>query len=417
MAEAGVQPDVVHTSLQTRAIRTAEHGPARRWAARGSRSGATGGSTSATTGTSPAATRRRPPSATAPTRCKVWRRSYDVPPPADRGRQPVQPERRRALRRVPPDVAPATECLADVVARLLPYWDDAHRHRSAGRAHGPGRRPRQQPPRPREAPRRHQRRGHRRAQHPHRRAARLRPRCALDLRRRVVEERYLRDPRHRRGGGSGTAGHAAPPGDLQVAQVTRPRGGPAVQAVSARRRRAWPARAGSRATGPSGWRGRGGSSRRRSRSMWTSSALRPGDPAGQPARPRASRRHDRAEAIEQGGGEAGLDGRQRHPAVAEPEDAVVVELGRRRLPLPRSADAARRPGRGGRRRGRARGSSPRGRLRRRGARRRPRAGGAAADAARASARHGGPESAGQRTRTTSTAPTVGRERFAAVSPL
>jgi 2,3-bisphosphoglycerate-dependent phosphoglycerate mutase len=55
----------------------------------------------------------------------AWRRSYDVPPP------PLEPgDERRAgadprYRDVPPHVLPATECLADVVARVLPYWDDA----------------------------------------------------------------------------------------------------------------------------------------------------------------------------------------------------------------------------------------------------------------------------------------------------
>ena len=48
------------------------------------------------------------------------------PAAADRRRQPVQPQRRRALRaRCRRTSCPLTECLADVVARLLPYWDDA----------------------------------------------------------------------------------------------------------------------------------------------------------------------------------------------------------------------------------------------------------------------------------------------------
>ena len=55
----------------------------------------------------------------------LWRRSYSVPPP------PIEPgsewdnaadERYRSLAR---DLVPATECLADVVDRLLPYWYDA----------------------------------------------------------------------------------------------------------------------------------------------------------------------------------------------------------------------------------------------------------------------------------------------------
>ena len=56
---------------------------------------------------------------------KAWRRSYATPPPpvdiAD-PRHPRQDDRYRAL---PLDALPATECLADVVARILPYWQDA----------------------------------------------------------------------------------------------------------------------------------------------------------------------------------------------------------------------------------------------------------------------------------------------------
>ncbi len=56
---------------------------------------------------------------------KLWRRSYDVPPPPlsrDSDAHPVHDDRYRAL---PPRALPDSECLADVVARMLPYWDDA----------------------------------------------------------------------------------------------------------------------------------------------------------------------------------------------------------------------------------------------------------------------------------------------------
>jgi 2,3-bisphosphoglycerate-dependent phosphoglycerate mutase len=55
---------------------------------------------------------------------KLWRRSYDVPPPPvplDSPEHPVNDPRYRLL---PPDVLPAGECLKDVVARVLPYWHD-----------------------------------------------------------------------------------------------------------------------------------------------------------------------------------------------------------------------------------------------------------------------------------------------------
>jgi 2,3-bisphosphoglycerate-dependent phosphoglycerate mutase len=56
---------------------------------------------------------------------KVWRRSYDVPPPSlgrDDERHPVHDDRYRDL---PPAVLPDSECLADVVLRMVPYWEDA----------------------------------------------------------------------------------------------------------------------------------------------------------------------------------------------------------------------------------------------------------------------------------------------------
>jgi 2,3-bisphosphoglycerate-dependent phosphoglycerate mutase len=53
-----------------------------------------------------------------------WRRSYDVPPPAldfDDERHPIHDRRYASLA---PDVLPATECLKDVVGRMMPYWYD-----------------------------------------------------------------------------------------------------------------------------------------------------------------------------------------------------------------------------------------------------------------------------------------------------
>lgn len=55
----------------------------------------------------------------------IWRRSYDVPPPAlelDDERHPRNDPRYSWL---PPELLPATECLKDVVERMLPYWYDA----------------------------------------------------------------------------------------------------------------------------------------------------------------------------------------------------------------------------------------------------------------------------------------------------
>jgi 2,3-bisphosphoglycerate-dependent phosphoglycerate mutase len=55
---------------------------------------------------------------------KVWRRSYDVPPPPltpDDDRHPSHDPRYASL--TPSDL-PATECLKDTVARFLPLWHD-----------------------------------------------------------------------------------------------------------------------------------------------------------------------------------------------------------------------------------------------------------------------------------------------------
>ena len=55
----------------------------------------------------------------------LWRRSYDTPPPPieddDKWSQTGAPPTPRS----PDEVLPRTECLADVVDRMLPYWYDA----------------------------------------------------------------------------------------------------------------------------------------------------------------------------------------------------------------------------------------------------------------------------------------------------
>ena len=55
----------------------------------------------------------------------VWRRSYDTPPPSlsiEDERHPIHDRRYQVL---PKELLPATECLKDVVDRVLPYWFDA----------------------------------------------------------------------------------------------------------------------------------------------------------------------------------------------------------------------------------------------------------------------------------------------------
>jgi 2,3-bisphosphoglycerate-dependent phosphoglycerate mutase len=55
---------------------------------------------------------------------KLWRRSYDVPPPPVPADSPEHPRHDDRYRLLAPDVLPATECLKDVVLRVLPYWYD-----------------------------------------------------------------------------------------------------------------------------------------------------------------------------------------------------------------------------------------------------------------------------------------------------
>jgi 2,3-bisphosphoglycerate-dependent phosphoglycerate mutase len=55
---------------------------------------------------------------------KIWRRSYDIPPPVltpDDNRYPGRDPRYADLR---PNEVPLTECLKDTVARTLPYWHE-----------------------------------------------------------------------------------------------------------------------------------------------------------------------------------------------------------------------------------------------------------------------------------------------------
>jgi len=53
---------------------------------------------------------------------KLWRRSYDVPPPALTLDDPRHPSHDPRYARLTPDERPATESLKDTVARFLPYW-------------------------------------------------------------------------------------------------------------------------------------------------------------------------------------------------------------------------------------------------------------------------------------------------------
>ncbi|HVX19028.1 MAG TPA: 2,3-diphosphoglycerate-dependent phosphoglycerate mutase [Acidimicrobiales bacterium] len=124
LAEADVDLDVLHTSVLTRAIQTAQLAlaqmgrpwlPVRRhWRLNERHYGDLTGRNKAETAAKFGADQ-----------VKVWRRSYDVPPPPIAADNDHNPNDDRRYRDLAPDVVPGSECLADVVDRMLPYWFDA----------------------------------------------------------------------------------------------------------------------------------------------------------------------------------------------------------------------------------------------------------------------------------------------------
>ncbi len=55
----------------------------------------------------------------------AWRRSYDVPPPVLEHDAEYSQWNDPRYADIPADERPVTECLKDVVARMLPYWESA----------------------------------------------------------------------------------------------------------------------------------------------------------------------------------------------------------------------------------------------------------------------------------------------------
>jgi 2,3-bisphosphoglycerate-dependent phosphoglycerate mutase len=55
---------------------------------------------------------------------KIWRRSYDIPPPPLALDDPQHPARDRRYASLPPAELPRSECLKDTVERFLPYWHE-----------------------------------------------------------------------------------------------------------------------------------------------------------------------------------------------------------------------------------------------------------------------------------------------------
>ncbi len=123
LRERDVLPQVVHTSLLRRAIRTAElslHAADRHWIPVKRSWRLNERHYGALQGKDKAAVRAE----FGDEQFMLWRRSYDVPPPPlavdDQFSQSGDPRYADLL-----DSAPRTECLADVVARMLPYFYDA----------------------------------------------------------------------------------------------------------------------------------------------------------------------------------------------------------------------------------------------------------------------------------------------------
>src|SRR5687767_3308021 len=55
---------------------------------------------------------------------KIWRRSYDIPPPPLDSGDERSAVRDRRYANVPRELVPLTESLKDTVARFLPYWHE-----------------------------------------------------------------------------------------------------------------------------------------------------------------------------------------------------------------------------------------------------------------------------------------------------
>jgi 2,3-bisphosphoglycerate-dependent phosphoglycerate mutase len=124
MAKADLGLDVVHTSLLTRAVRTANlaletmgssYLPVHRhWRLNERHYGALQG-----------LNKDEVLAKHGPEQFKAWRRGYATPPPPVELSDANHPINDARYRNIPASSLPATECLADVVHRMLPYYEDA----------------------------------------------------------------------------------------------------------------------------------------------------------------------------------------------------------------------------------------------------------------------------------------------------
>ena len=124
LAERGVLPDIVHTSVLRRAIRTANitldvadrHWiPVRRsWRLNERHYGALQGKD-----------KKQTLEEFGEEQFMLWRRSYDTPPPPIDDADEFSQSGDARYADLPPELLPRTECLKDVLGRFLPYWYDA----------------------------------------------------------------------------------------------------------------------------------------------------------------------------------------------------------------------------------------------------------------------------------------------------
>jgi 2,3-bisphosphoglycerate-dependent phosphoglycerate mutase len=124
LVDADIKPDILYTSVLKRAIRTANIAldiadllwiPVRRsWRLNERHYGALQGKNKAQTREE-----------FGEEQFMVWRRSYATPPPPIADDDPLTQVRDPRYALLPPELIPRTECLADVVDRMLPYWYDA----------------------------------------------------------------------------------------------------------------------------------------------------------------------------------------------------------------------------------------------------------------------------------------------------
>lgn len=123
LVQEGLLPDIVHTSLQRRAIHTAylaldacdRHWiPVKRnWRLNERHYGAL-------QGLDKTATRDK----YGDEQFMLWRRSYDTPPPVQEIDAEYSQFNDPRYADIPEDQRPRTECLKDVVARMIPYWEE-----------------------------------------------------------------------------------------------------------------------------------------------------------------------------------------------------------------------------------------------------------------------------------------------------